>query len=306
VTPFIRFTLTQRVLLNLFFVLLMVVGAWSMLRSPVERYPNIHFGKVYIDTFYPGGSPHDVEALITGIIEDELEDMDDVEYIMSHSYRERSSILVKFIDDSDYEKGYDELRFRVQGILQDLPPEIDPPRFNYLDVNDWFPAISVNILGDRSTRALPLIAEDLKARLASIDGLKEIKLVGEYVREFQILLDPSRMQTLGITFDQAADALTRANIIVPAGDFISTGGELMIRVDERFRSRDQVMQTIVRTDGDGSFVRISDIAKDAVLSHRTPFTISSVNGQDCVSLQLIKTGESNAIRIAADVRKNSY
>ncbi len=302
-TPFIRFTLTQRVLLNLFFVLLMVAGAWSMLRSPVERYPNIHFGKVYIDTFYPGASPRDVEALITGVIEDELEDLDDVEYIMSHSYRERSSILVKFIDDSDYEKGFDELRFRVQGILRDLPPEIDPPRFNYLDVNDWFPAISVNVLGDRSNRALTLIAEDLKARLAEINGLKEIKLVGEYVREFQVLLDPGRMQALGITFDQAAEALTRANIIVPAGDFITRDGELMIRVDERFRSRDQVMQTIIRTDGDGSFVRILDIAQDAVLSHRTPFAISSVNGEDCVSLQLIKSRESNAIRIAAEVRK---
>ena len=302
-SPFIRFTLTQRVLLNLFFVLLMVVGAWAMLRSPVERYPNIHFGKVYIDTFYPGGSPRDVEALITGVIEDALEDLDDVEYIMSHSYRERSSILVKFLDDTDYEKGYDELRFKVQGILQNLPPEIDPPHFNYLDVNDWFPAISVNILGHRSNRALTLIAEDLKVRMAGVNGLKEIKLVGEYVREFHVLLDPARMQTLGITFDQAATALTRANSIVPAGDFVTESGELMIRVDERFRSRDQIMQTIIRTDGDGSFVRISDVAADAVLSHRKPFVISSVNGEDCVSLQLIKNRESNAIHIAAEVRK---
>jgi HAE1 family hydrophobic/amphiphilic exporter-1 len=303
VTRFIRFTLTQRVLLNLFFVLLMVVGAWAMLRSPVERYPNIHFGKVYIDTFYPGASPADVESLVTRVIEDALEDMDDMEYIMSQSYRERSSILVKFLDDTDYEKGYDELRFRVQGIIQDLPAEIDPPRFNFLDVNDWFPAISVNIIGDRSNRALTLIAEDLKPRLAQIDGLKEIKLVGEYTREFHILLDPDRMQANGITFDQATTALARANIIVPAGDFITGTGELMIRVDERFRSRDQIMETIIRTDGDGSFVRIADIATDAFLSHRKPFVISSVNGRDCVSLQLIKTRAGNAVRIVDELRK---
>ncbi len=302
-TSFVRFTLSQRVLLNLFFVLLMVIGAWAMLRSPVERYPNIHFGKVYIDTFYPGGSPRDVEALVTRVIEDALDDLDDVEYIMSHSYRERSSILVKFLDDTDYETGFDELRFKVQGILQDLPPEIDPPKFNYLDVNDWFPAISVNILGDRSNRVLTLIAEDLKPRLAHITGLKEIKLIGEYVREFHVLLDTARMQRFGITFDQAAAALARSNVIVPAGDFITRGSELMIRVDERFRSREQIMQTIVRTDGDGSFVRISDIAEDAFLSHRKPFVISSVNGEDCVSLQLIKTRESNAIRIVAETRK---
>jgi len=299
----IRFTLAHRVLFNLIFVLLMVIGAWAMLRSPVERYPNIHFGKVMIDTYYPGASPQDVEAVVTTRIEDALDDLDNVEYIRSKSYRERSSILVKFIDDTDYEKGYDELRFRVQGILDDLPPEIDPPRFNFLDVNDWFPTISVNIFGPRSNRALTLIAEDLKTRLRVIKGLKEIKLTGEFVREFHVLLDPDKMQALGITFDQAAEALGRSNVIIPAGDYTSGGGEFMLRVDERFRSRKQVMDTIVRRDSDGSFVRIRDIADNAFLSHRTPFVISSVNGQDCVTLQLIKTRDGNAIDIARQARR---
>ncbi|NOQ45114.1 MAG: AcrB/AcrD/AcrF family protein [Desulfobulbaceae bacterium] len=302
-TPVIRFTLAQRVLLNLFFILLMVFGAWAILRSPVERYPNIHFGKVLIDTFYPGASPQDVEALITREIEDALENLDNVEYILSNSYRERSSILVKFIDDTDYQKGYDELRFEVQGILQDLPIEIDPPQFNDLDVNDWFPAIAVNVLGDRTNRTLSLIAEDLKTRLNQIDGVKEVKLVGEYVREFRVLLSPERMQALGITFDQAAQALGRANINVPAGDFTTSGGEFMLRVDERFRSRQQVMDTIVRTDGDGSFVRISNIAIDAFLAHRDPLVMSSVNGEDCVTMQLIKARQGNAISIAEEARK---
>jgi len=303
VTPLIRFTLGQRVLLNLVFVILMVIGAWALVRSPVERYPNIHFGKVLIDTFYPGASPGDVEALITSRIDEALEDLDNVEYILSNSYRERSSILVKFIDDTDYQLGYDELRFRVQGILRDLPPAIDPPRFNELDVNDWFPAITVNVVGDRSNRALTLIAEDLKTRLEQIPGLKEVKLVGEYVREFHVVLDPDRMAKLGITFAQATRALQEANVIVPAGDYTTGGGEFMLRVDERFRSRQQVMATIVRTDSDGSFVRIGDIAADSYLSHRQPIVMSSVNGRDCVSLQLIKTRQGNAIAIADAARR---
>ena len=300
--PFIRFTLAQRVLLNLVFAILMVIGAWALLRSPVERYPNIHFGKVMIETFYPGASPGDVEALVTSKIEDALEDLDDVEYILSNSYRERSSILVKFLDDSDYQKGYDELRFRVQGIIRDLPQAIDPPKFNELDVNDWFPAITVNVVGDRSNRALTLIAEDLKTRLEQIDGLKEVKLVGEYVREFHVILDPDKMAETGVTFAEAARALREANVIVPAGEYTSGGGEFMLRVNERFRTRQQVMDTIVRTDGDGSFVRIGDIAADAFLSHRRPIVMSSVNGRDCVSLQLIKTRDGNAISITNAAR----
>ncbi|BCO08079.1 multidrug transporter AcrB [Desulfolithobacter dissulfuricans] len=309
-TGLVRFTLKQKVFCNLFFVLLMVIGAYAMLRSSVERYPNIHFGKVMIDTYFPGASPGDVEALVTRVIEDALENMNNVEYILSHSYRERSSILIKFIDDTDYQRGYDEVRFRVQTILSDLPDTVDPPRFNELDVNDWFPAISVNIVGERSNRALILMAEDLKTRLlARVPDLKEVKLVGEFVREFHVLLDQRRMRSLGVTFDQAARALSRANITVPAGAYDTPGGEFMLRVDERFRSRTQVMDTIIRRDGDGSFIRIRDIVAhpDAplpeTLSYRQPFVMSSINGQDCVSLQLIKTRQGNAIQIAAETRK---
>ena len=183
-----------------------------------------------------------------------------------------------------------------------LPP-FDPPRFNELDVNDWFPAISVNIVGDRDNHVLTLIAEDLKTRLAGIEGLKEIKLVGEFVREFHVILDPIRMEQLGLTFAQVTQTLGRANIIVPAGDFTTSGGEFMLRVDERFRSRQQIMDTVIRRDGDGSLVRLQDVAKDARLGYRDPFVISSINGKNSVSLQLIKTRAGNAIRISAAARR---
>ena len=301
--PFLHFTLRQRVLFNLLFVLTMVIGAWTIFNSPVERYPNIQFGKVLIDTYYPGASPQDVEALITTVIEEEIEDLDNLEYIMSNSYRERSSILIKFIDDSDYDKGFDELRFRIQSILKELPPTAQHPTLNKLDVNDWFPVISVNIFGDRSNRALALIGEELKLKLINIPGVKEIKLVGEQVREFHVILDPVKMRKFGISFTQTSLALKQANIIIPAGDFTDHGGEISLRVDERFRSRDQVMSTIIRKDGDGSFVRISDIAEDGRLAYRSPFVISSVNGKDCITLQLIKTRQGNAINIANATRE---
>ncbi len=302
-TAFVRFTLAQRVLLNLLFVLLMVAGAWSLLRMPADRYPNIHFGKVMIDTYYPGAGPEDVEVLVTKKIEDALQDLENVEYVLSNSYREHSNILVKFLDDSDYGRGYDELRFRVQTILRELPTEIDPPRFNDLDVNDWFPAVGVNIHGDRSNRALTLVAKELRTPLERLEGVKEVRLLGEQTREFHLLLAPQRLQALGITFGQVATALEQANISLPAGDQMSSNGEFMLRVDERFRSRDQVMSTIVRRDGDGSFVRIADLAEDGRIAYRDPLQLASANGQDCVTLWVLKNRQGNALKISRQVRQ---
>ncbi len=299
----LRFVLHRTVLVNLVFILFMVAGAFSLLNVPVERYPNVSMGKVYVNTFFPGAAPEEVEALVTREIEDALDDLPDVEFIRSTSYRQRSSVVVKFIDDVDYKAGYDELRFRVLGVLDELPPEVDPPIFNSIDVNDWLPVLSINLVGQRSNRALTLMADEMKITLRRIAGVKEVKIQGEQVREFHVFLNPERLVAFGVTFDQVAQALGQAGVGVPAGDFSGPGGEFVVQADERFRSRQQVLDTIVRTDADGSFVRVSDLADGARLAYRDPIVLSSVNGRDCVTLQVIKTPQGNALDIAEGARR---
>ncbi|MCF8033928.1 MAG: efflux RND transporter permease subunit [Desulfarculaceae bacterium] len=299
----VRFTLAQSVLFNLLFVILMVVGAWAFLTMPVERFPNVAIGKIYVETAYPGASPAEVEALVTREIEDALDDLENVEFIKSSSYRQHSTVVVKFIDDTDYTAGLDQIRFKVLRVLDELPPEADPPRFNAIDVNDWLPAVSVNLLGDRSNRALTLMAKEIKIALRQIPGVKEVKLRGELEKEFHVLLDPDQLTRHGVTFDQAAQALGQSGVSIPAGDFTTPGGEFVIRADERYRTRQQVMDAIVRTDADGSFVRISDLASSALLSYRDPTVLTSVNGSDCVTLSVIKTNQGNALDIVTEVHK---
>jgi len=104
--PFFRYVLRQTVLVNLLFALAMAVGLFSLFDLPVERYPDVQMGKVQINTVLPGASPEEVESLITDEIEEALDDLESVEFIRSTSYRERSMIMVKFIDDTAYDKLY--------------------------------------------------------------------------------------------------------------------------------------------------------------------------------------------------------
>ncbi len=299
---FIHFTLRQKVLFNLLFVLLIVIGVFALLKMPVERYPNIEFGKMYINTFLPGASPEDVETLITRTIEDELEEVEDLDFIRSTSYRERSNIVIKFADNSDYLKRFDDVRLKVLSIVGDLPDLPEPPVFNFLDVNDWFPAISVNISGNHSNATLALVAKELKVHLNQLEGVKETKLFGEYTREFHVILSREKMRHFGITFTEAAESLRLANISLPAGHAETVNGEFIIKVDEQFRGRNDLLSAIIRTDSDGSFIRISDIVDDVFFSYRDPFIISSVNGTACVTLQVLKTSGGNALFIADSVR----
>ena len=297
----ISFTLKQTVFINIIFVVLMVVGIYCAYDLPVERYPNVHMGKVVITGFLPGASPSDVEALVTKKIEDALDDLENVEYIRSRSFRERASILVKFIDDTDYQKSYDELRFRVLSIQNDLPKDMDPPSFSEINVSEWLPVIRVCLVGDRANRALSMMADEMKVPLRKIPGVNQVDIEGEYVREFHVNLDPKKLIRAKVTFEDAARALEDANISIPAGDFVSNNGEYVVVVDERYRTREEIADTIIRMDGDGSFVTIGDVMSDARVSYRDPQVITSINGQNAVTLKIVKTQDGNAVTIAEDV-----
>ena len=300
---FIRFTLERTVLVNLVFILLMVVGVFCIFDLPVERYPDVRMGKVVINGFLPGASPEEVEALVTREIEDALDDLENVEYISSKSYRQRSSVLVKFLDDTDYRRGYDDIRFKVLGIQNDLPEDMDPPSFTDIRVSEWLPAVNVNLVGDRGNRALALIAEELKIPLRQIPGVKEVEIQGEYTREFHVNLDPEKLVRHKVVFEDAARALSNANVSIPAGDFTSDHGDYVIVVDERFRTRDEVAKAVVRRDLDGSFVRVEDVMQSAGASYRDPGVITSINGQNAVTLRVSKGGDGNALDIVAAVEK---
>lgn len=300
---FISSILRQNVLINILFFLCMAVGLFSVFDLPVERYPDINMGKVLISTLLPGASPQDVETLVTREIEEALDDLKAVEFVRSVSYRGRSSVVVKFLDDSDYEGLFDEMRLKVLGIMNELPPSVDPPVFTEISVNSWLPAVTVNLLGERSNRALSLMAEELKLGLRGIEGVKEVDLSGDYTQEFHVFLDPLLLDKYNLTFDQVAGALGTANISVPAGDFSSAGGEFVIVVDERFRSRAQIEATIIRKDADGSFLTVGDVLSRAFMAYRDPYVMTTVNGQNCVSLRVVKNSGGNILDIVPRVQE---
>lgn len=299
---FIAFTLYQRVALNLLFVILVLVGTFILFRLPVERYPNIEFGKMYINTYLPGASPEDVETLVTKEIEQAIDEVEELDFVRSVSYRERSNIVIKFNDDSNYRERFDEVRLKVLSVIDRLPDLPEPPIFNFLDVNDWFPTISVNVSGNLPNRSLTLVAKELKIPLRQIAGVKEVRLTGDFTREYHLLVSPDKMRKHGVTISQVADAVKRTNLSLPAGHTETPGGEFVVKVDEQFRDQSTIDKTIIRANGDGSFLKLEDVLEAGYFSYRDPFIVASVNGSDCVTLQILKSTGGNALAIARTVR----
>ncbi|MCG7947019.1 MAG: efflux RND transporter permease subunit [Candidatus Thiodiazotropha taylori] len=297
----VAFSLKQRVFYNLMFVVLIVVGFITLFALPAERYPNFGFGEVIISTVYPGASPVEVESLVTRKIEDALEQVDDVEWINSTSFSGRSNIRVKFIDDSDYDTLFNEVRFEVLNVISELPQGVDPPQLPNAKVQDWLPVIAVNLLGDQSNRALALMGEEIKTRILKVPEVQQVEFSGKQTQEFHIYLDAQKLRELGVTFDQVAQALIGANHTIPAGKYTNDSGEFLVKMDERFNNLEQVQSTVVRRDADGSLVKVSDLASQIGMDYRDPIVIASVNGKPSLGLKIIKSEKGNAMKIRDQV-----
>ncbi|MBW9258961.1 MAG: efflux RND transporter permease subunit [Candidatus Thiodiazotropha sp. (ex. Lucinisca nassula)] len=297
----VAFSLKQRVFYNLMFVVLIVVGFITLFALPAERYPNFGFGEVIISTVYPGASPVEVESLVTRKIEDALEQVDDVEWINSTSFSGRSNIRVKFIDDSDYDALFNEVRFEVLNVISELPQGVDPPQLLNAKVQDWLPVIAVNLLGEQSNRALALMGEEIKTRILKVPEVQQVEFSGKQTQEFHIYLDAQKLRELGVSFDQVAQALIGANHTIPAGKYTNDSGEFLVKMDERFNNLEQVQSTVVRRDADGSLVKVSDLASRIGMDYRDPIVIASVNGKPSLGLKIIKSEKGNAMKIRDQV-----
>jgi HAE1 family hydrophobic/amphiphilic exporter-1 len=299
----VAFSLKQRVFYNLMFVVMIVVGFISLFALPAERYPNFGFGEVIVATLYPGASSVEVESLVTKKIEDALEKVDDVEWISSTSFNGRSNIRLKFTDDSDYEALFNEVRFEVLNIMSELPQGVDPPFLLNAKVQDWMPVLTLALSGDHHNRALALMADEIKIRLLTIPGVQQVDISGERTLEFHVNLDPAKLRHFGISFDQVAGALISNNRTIPAGKFTNRSGEFLVKMDERFRTLEQVQETVVRRDADGSLLRVKQLASRIGFDYRDPIVMASVNGRPSVGLKVIKSDEGNAMHIRDQVLK---
>ena len=94
----VQFSIKQTVLFNVVFVILVVAGAFAIFTTPLENMPVVDMGNVFVNTVYYGASADDVEQLVTDEIEKALDGLEDVEYIKSDSYRNFSSVDVKFLN----------------------------------------------------------------------------------------------------------------------------------------------------------------------------------------------------------------
>jgi len=160
-------------------LILIIFGLVAYERLPLREYPDIDAPIVSVDTRYPGASADVIESRITRVIEDRIAGVSGIRFINSNSTDGRSRISIEFSIDQDIDAAANDIRDRVSGVLDQLPPEADPPEIEKADANDdviiWLNLASENMttpeLSDYADRYLV-------DRFSALDGVARVRVGG--------------------------------------------------------------------------------------------------------------------------------
>ena len=196
---------------NITFAVVLVLGAFSYASLPREQDPEINFNWVNITTTLPGASAEDVEKKVTEPLEDAIQQVSDIRYILSSSRENVSTILVRFRDIPPrvFDKRVNDLRREIQNKATDeLPAEVtDDPRVDEITTSNGFPTAMVLVVGRDDDEQLRDTARRVKTDLERIDGVDTVFANGLHKPELRVEFEPHRLAARGVNAADVADAV---------------------------------------------------------------------------------------------------
>src|SRR5918997_1973688 len=213
---------------------LVVVGAAGYMGLGVDRFPSVDLPTVSVRTGLPGGSPEEVENLLTRPVEEVVNTVDGIDELRSISGQGTSIVIATFKLDRDIETAAQDVRDRVSTVIRELPEDATPPIVQKFD-NDSAPVLTVALSADRPLRELTELADKIvKVQLERAGGVGEVNVVGGLERAINVWVDAERLAAYRVPITQVREALRRQNTDVPGGNVAAGRREMTLRTLGRY------------------------------------------------------------------------
>ncbi len=287
----VRLAVFNSVFVNLLFWIIVAAGLAAAFLLPREQFPEVSLDRVSILTAYPGATATDVEELITREVEEALEDVADVDRVISVSSEGASNVVVTFLSGKDLQDGRAEIEKAV-ATLDDLPEDAETPIVRELALE--LPVVTVAVRGDISAR---LAIERIREELGEIPGVATTTISGMTERRLVVELDEDRVRALGLQATQVAAAIRASRANVPAGTIEGAGGEIFVKTDQRITSARDVANIPLTL---GSQLRLGDVARVRDVEE-LPDTRIYVDGAPAVQIVVSREEGADPLRVRTRV-----
>jgi Cu(I)/Ag(I) efflux system membrane protein CusA/SilA len=259
----IEWSVTHRLIVLLGTAALILGGVWSLLRTPVDAVPDLSDVQVIVMTEWPGQAPELVEDQITYPLSNEMLKVPGTKYVRGTSQFGRSSVIVVFEDDVDLYWARSRVLEYLNSIQGQLPEGamtmMGPDATGVGWVMQYILADTTGTLNLAQLRSI----QDWTVRpaLTAVEGVAEIAALGGFEKQYQIVVDPSRLLAFDIPISRVVRAVRESNQDV-GGRVLEMGGtEYIVQGQGRFESLEDIRSVSLGVGPGGVPITVGDVGR---------------------------------------------
>ena len=265
--------------------LVVLYGTIAYFNLPKQQDPGFTIRAAVITTRFPGASPLRVEQLVTDRIERAIQEMPELDNVVSESRPGLSWITANFKEShTDMRPIFDDLRRKVEAV-DDLPDGARDPVVND-EYGDVFGSVYALTGEGFSHGELSDIAEDVRDRLLHLDDVAKVTLQGIQEEEIFVEYNMARLREIGLSPRQLSGILSGINIVRGGGQVVTGRERIALEPSGNFESIDDLRRTVIQIPGRNRIVHLEDIVdiyRDYV---DPPSGIARFNGRDVIILSV--------------------
>ncbi|NLO20025.1 MAG: efflux RND transporter permease subunit [Ignavibacteria bacterium] len=302
-----KISIERPIMMTMIIMVFVIFGIIGYTSLKVDQMPEIEIPFVTINTIYVGAGPKEIETLITKRIEDAVSTITQIEMIQSYSLDGVSVVLIEFKMGKDIDVANQEVKDKIDAILNDLPEDAKRPIVRKVDIRS-FPIVNLVLSGDLNPQELYNIADkNLKDRFSQVDGVASVNISGGQEREIWAVLDDKVAYENSISLVQLLQILKANNMNIPGGYFQFGDQEFSVRLQGEFNDIEAMKEMQIPTPFGPKklkqFATVIDTGK-RVRERAIYFdNITKVRDSNIVRLGIVKSPDGNVIKVADAIRE---
>jgi len=300
-----RFLFVDTTFAGVLGILLILGGFFAYTSMVKEAQPDLAIPTATVTSSWPGASPSLIEKEVTTPLEKAIKSLNHLKSLSSGSRRGTSTLIVEFQADAPVDESIRSLRTKVAEAAGALPPEATTPTVEQMSTTD-VPILTYMLHGNASDAVIGEVARDLKERLERVRSIRKVELAGAREEVGRVLVEPLRMNSVGIGMSDIRDAIAAGSLDRPMGEIRDGPVSATIGLSGRFGDLAAIEALPIRKLESGHTIRLRDIAavrRD--LSTESDRTFVSFNGKPFgkgVSITLFKIPGTDTLDAVQQVR----
>ncbi len=271
---------------------------------PIAALPSFNSPVIQVTATLPGASPETMAASVATQLEKQFATIPGVSVISSSNTLGNSSITIEFNNDRDIDAAAVDVQAALFRAQRALPIEMTvPPSYRKVNPADA-PVLLLAINSPAMSLAeLNAFGDNLiSPSLATLPGVAQVQVFGQKRFAVRVRAHPDALAARGLTLDELATALNRANANTPVGTLDGARQTLTIQANRQLASADAFRNIIVASQPSGALVRLSDVAEveDSVETIKTG---SWLNNERSIVLAVLRQPDANTVAVVDAIKK---